>query len=129
MSEEPTQVSNSRLSGRGFAFGDEGGVNVMKRELCSHYNRIHYLPKEPLREPLAIGTGVFIRSDLVDDRVYGSDTFVSEMRKYCGEKAYIREYREHRDRGIRYVLTVDGGFWNWSREMLLIEVDQEEDDR
>lgn len=93
----------------------------MKYELCNYYNHTHYPDRFPclFGKPLSPGTRIIIRTDLVDGQAYGTDTFISNMRKYCGKETRIRSHREY-PRGIAYDIDIDGGYWYWSEKMFRV---------
>lgn len=60
-----------------------------------------------------VGDKVRIRKDLIIDKVYGTQAFVSDMNKYLGKETTIRQVYDE-----DYALEIDKGSWYWTDEML-----------
>ena len=60
-----------------------------------------------------IGDKVRVRTDLIEDKIYGAEKFISSMCKFKGKICTIKEICNK-----RYVFEEDADEWYWSDEML-----------
>ena len=61
-----------------------------------------------------VGDKVRVREDLIAEKQYGKDFFVSEMNPFKGQIVTIKKIREN-----KYVIEEDHEDWHWTEEMFL----------
>lgn len=97
------------------------GVLMMILDLTRAIADRWYVHQNPTYLKLPIGTKVYIRSDLVTDKKYGTHWVNEEMLDYAGKEATIAAYEHEDDCDPAYLLDIDDKFWSWSDEMFEYE--------
>jgi len=70
------------------------------------------MKRRRMMNKLKVGDKVYIRDDLIVGQHYGSDLFVSEMKKMCGKTATIKRMITDNK------FLIEESDWNWTTDMI-----------
>ena len=84
----------------------------------SHENPVAHFPKLEVGQKVVIKSSewYYLKKDYYGIVKLSTESFTSDMSKYCGKTATITEVQMNGENPL-YLINLDDGVWNWSGEM------------